>query len=101
MRAAGAGTVGARSGRRAGPDPLIVPIRSALVPPRPRWERGRRSGGGGGEGAWADGSCGDMFSAPQKPPRQGPMKIRHLVHSCLLVELAGRRLLVDPGGFSA
>lgn len=29
------------------------------------------------------------------------MKIRHLVHSCLLVELAGRRLLVDPGGFSA
>lgn len=29
------------------------------------------------------------------------MKIRHLVHSCLLVEFAGRRLLVDPGGFSA
>ncbi len=29
------------------------------------------------------------------------MKIRHLVHSCLLVEAAGRRLLVDPGGFSA
>ncbi|MGO1200022.1 MAG: MBL fold metallo-hydrolase [Brachybacterium sp.] len=29
------------------------------------------------------------------------MKIRHLVHSCLLVEIAGRRLLVDPGGFSA
>ncbi len=29
------------------------------------------------------------------------MKIRHLVHSCLLVETAGRRLLVDPGGFSA
>jgi L-ascorbate metabolism protein UlaG (beta-lactamase superfamily) len=28
------------------------------------------------------------------------MKIRHLVHSCLLVEVAGRRLLVDPGGFS-
>ncbi|GAA1483480.1 MBL fold metallo-hydrolase [Brachybacterium fresconis] len=28
------------------------------------------------------------------------MKIRHLVHSCLLVETAGRRLLVDPGGFS-
>lgn len=28
------------------------------------------------------------------------MKIRHLVHSCLLLELAGRRLLVDPGGFS-
>lgn len=28
------------------------------------------------------------------------MKIRHLVHSCLLVEIAGRRLLVDPGGFS-
>ena len=28
------------------------------------------------------------------------MKIRHLVHSCLLVEVAGRRLLVDPGSFS-
>lgn len=28
------------------------------------------------------------------------MKIRHLVHSCLLVESAGRRLLIDPGGFS-
>lgn len=29
------------------------------------------------------------------------MKIRHLVHSCLLIEVGGRRLLVDPGGFSA
>ena len=29
------------------------------------------------------------------------MKIRHLVHSCLLVEVAGRRLLIDPGVFSA
>ncbi|MGP9681838.1 MBL fold metallo-hydrolase [Brachybacterium sp. AOP3-A1-3] len=28
------------------------------------------------------------------------MKIRHLVHSCLLVEMAGRRVLVDPGIFS-
>ncbi|AXK45757.1 MBL fold metallo-hydrolase [Brachybacterium saurashtrense] len=28
------------------------------------------------------------------------MKIRHLVHSCLLVETAGRRLLIDPGSFS-
>lgn len=28
------------------------------------------------------------------------MKIRHLVHSCLLVEVAGRRLLIDPGAFS-
>lgn len=28
------------------------------------------------------------------------MKIRHLVHSCLLVEMAGRRVLVDPGTFS-
>lgn len=28
------------------------------------------------------------------------MKIHHLVHSCLLVEVAGRRLLIDPGGFS-
>ncbi|WP_114853786.1 MBL fold metallo-hydrolase [Brachybacterium sp. YJGR34] len=28
------------------------------------------------------------------------MKIRHLVHSCLLVETVGRRLLIDPGGFS-
>lgn len=28
------------------------------------------------------------------------MKIRHLVHSCLLVEVAGRRLMIDPGGFS-
>lgn len=28
------------------------------------------------------------------------MKIRHLVHSCLLVEIAGRTILVDPGGFS-
>lgn len=28
------------------------------------------------------------------------MKIRHLLHSCLLVEAAGLRLLVDPGGFS-
>ena len=29
------------------------------------------------------------------------MRIRHLVHSCLLVEVAGRRVLVDPGAFSA
>lgn len=28
------------------------------------------------------------------------MKIRHLVHSSLLVEIAGRRILVDPGAFS-
>ena len=28
------------------------------------------------------------------------MKIRHLVHSCLLVEMAGRRVLVDPGTFN-
>src|SRR5690625_4981238 len=28
------------------------------------------------------------------------MKIRHLVHSCLLVETAGRTILIDPGGFS-
>ncbi|WP_193103364.1 MBL fold metallo-hydrolase [Brachybacterium sp. FME24] len=28
------------------------------------------------------------------------MKIHHLVHSCLLVEIAGRRLLIDPGSFS-
>lgn len=28
------------------------------------------------------------------------MKIQHLGHSCLLVEAAGARLLVDPGGFS-
>ena len=28
------------------------------------------------------------------------MKIHHLVHACLLVEVAGRRLLIDPGGFS-
>lgn len=28
------------------------------------------------------------------------MKIRHLLHSCLLVEAAGLRLLVDPGAFS-
>ncbi|MGY5766257.1 MBL fold metallo-hydrolase [Brachybacterium sp. DNPG3] len=28
------------------------------------------------------------------------MKIHHLVHSCLLVEIAGRRLLIDPGAFS-
>ncbi|WP_152351816.1 MBL fold metallo-hydrolase [Brachybacterium subflavum] len=28
------------------------------------------------------------------------MKIRHLGHSCLAVEAAGRRLLVDPGSFS-
>ena len=28
------------------------------------------------------------------------MKIRHLVHSCLLVETGGRRLLIDPGSFS-
>ena len=33
-------------------------------------------------------------------PRRHPMKIRHLVHSCLLVEMAGRRVLVDPGTFS-
>src|SRR5699024_9693828 len=32
--------------------------------------------------------------------REAAMKIRHLVHSCLLVETAGRRLLIDPGGFS-
>ena len=29
------------------------------------------------------------------------MRITHLGHSCLLVEIADRRLLVDPGGFSA
>lgn len=34
------------------------------------------------------------------PTTEAAMKIRHLVHSCLLVEVAGRRLLVDPGGFS-
>lgn len=28
------------------------------------------------------------------------MKIRHLVHSCLLVEVSGHRLLIDPGGYS-
>lgn len=28
------------------------------------------------------------------------MRIRHLKHSCLLVETGGMRLLVDPGGFS-
>lgn len=28
------------------------------------------------------------------------MKIRHLVHSCLLVQIAGRSILIDPGGFS-
>ncbi|MFC7456859.1 MBL fold metallo-hydrolase [Brachybacterium sp. GCM10030267] len=28
------------------------------------------------------------------------MKIRHLVHSCLLIDVAGRTVLVDPGGFS-
>lgn len=28
------------------------------------------------------------------------MKIQHLVHSCLLLEVAGRRLLIDPGSFS-
>src|SRR5690625_2038186 len=28
------------------------------------------------------------------------MKIRHLVRSCLLVETAGRTILIDPGGFS-
>lgn len=28
------------------------------------------------------------------------MKIQHLGHSCLLVEAAGTRILVDPGGFS-
>lgn len=28
------------------------------------------------------------------------MKIRHLVHSCLLVEVAGHRLLIDPGTYS-
>lgn len=28
------------------------------------------------------------------------MKIRHLVHSCLLVEVAGLRLLIDPGTYS-
>ena len=29
------------------------------------------------------------------------MRIRHLGHSCLFVEVADRRLLIDPGGFSA
>lgn len=28
------------------------------------------------------------------------MRIQHLGHSCLLVETAGRRILVDPGSFS-
>lgn len=28
------------------------------------------------------------------------MRIRHLRHSCLLIEVGGRRLLVDPGNFS-
>ena len=28
------------------------------------------------------------------------MRIRHLVHSCLLVEVAARRVLIDPGLFS-
>ncbi len=29
------------------------------------------------------------------------MKIRHLQHSCLLVEAAGTRLLIDPGSYAA
>ena len=29
------------------------------------------------------------------------MRITHLGHACLLVEVAGTRLLIDPGGFSA
>ena len=28
------------------------------------------------------------------------MEVRHLNHSCLLVTMAGTRILVDPGGFS-
>lgn len=28
------------------------------------------------------------------------MKIRHLNHSCLLIDVADQRILVDPGGFS-
>ena len=31
---------------------------------------------------------------------RGPMHITHLGHACLLVETAGRRVLLDPGGFS-
>ncbi|NUO91104.1 MAG: MBL fold metallo-hydrolase, partial [Dermatophilaceae bacterium] len=28
------------------------------------------------------------------------MRVTHLGHACLLVEIAGRRLLIDPGTFS-
>jgi len=31
----------------------------------------------------------------------GPVRITHLGHSCLFVELADRRILIDPGAFSA
>src|SRR5690606_18070118 len=34
---------------------------------------------------------GTRFEARDPDPREDPMKIRHLVHSCLLVETAGRR----------
>ena len=30
----------------------------------------------------------------------GPLTISHLGHACVLVEVADRRILVDPGGFS-
>jgi L-ascorbate metabolism protein UlaG (beta-lactamase superfamily) len=28
------------------------------------------------------------------------MRIAHLGHSCLLVDIGGQRILIDPGGFS-
>lgn len=36
-----------------------------------------------------------------RPASVSVMRITHLGHSCLFVELADRRILIDPGGFSS
>src|SRR5699024_366322 len=46
------------------------------------------------------GAAGEIRGDRRRRCREATMKIRHLVHSCLLVETAGRTILIDPGGFS-
>lgn len=40
------------------------------------------------------------MTSPREPPYVGPMYVTHLGHSCLLVEIADTRVVIDPGGFT-
>ena len=47
-----------------------------------------------------DGAQATGAAAGRRTCLAGPMDITHLGHSCLLVESAGTRVLLDPGTFS-